>query len=344
MDTPEFHVFFRNLANRFRHETHLSDITFTALITIPGFKRDFIRFFFSDIEVANEDEIEVIREGRLQSGDGQPDFILRGSTWDLLVENKIEDRNYHFQQYGKEPLSEGRPIPRVGLLANHPVSQDGIPAAWKVRHWQDFAREFSNKDYGVFRPLFRSYLEYVKRICDMTDFTNFKFDLKSLPALTHFVRMVETVITTTRTQDYNLEVVPRHRLESCGETWAGKFFKIITKNGVVDLSLILCLGFELPHEISIGIDARPDQDWRYFKKVADHLPGSMANVYEGSRWPDANMVTLKMPSDSFRSLNDLCSKDEQMKQLRTFLTSCCDAILAAASTRKPPTTNLRIRH
>jgi hypothetical protein len=103
----QFQQFFTELAQRFCNENDLSDFTYVALEVIPEFKKDFVRFFHPSLEIGN-DEIQVVREFTLESTDEQPssrpDFLLRCGSWDLIVENKIWDRNYHFDQYGVKPL------------------------------------------------------------------------------------------------------------------------------------------------------------------------------------------------------------------------------------------------
>src|SRR5208283_87443 len=196
----EFQEFFTQLARRFCNENHLSDFTYTALQTIPEFKKDFVRFFFRNLET--DDDIEVFREFPLDSDDGRPDFVFRCNLWDLIVENKIWDRNYHFEQYGKKPLSPGKSLPFVGLIANHKVELPSHVTNWEARTWAVFARQFANKKYPPFEDVFDAYLQYVKKVCAMTEFKNFKFDLGSLSALTNFVRMIENTLRTASSNVY----------------------------------------------------------------------------------------------------------------------------------------------
>jgi len=67
----ELDQFFSKLAVRLRKEPALSDMTYTALETIPGFKNDFVQFFHPGLKC--EGDVEVFREFPLKSG-GQPDF------------------------------------------------------------------------------------------------------------------------------------------------------------------------------------------------------------------------------------------------------------------------------
>ena len=123
MSGTESDEFFGTMATRLRNETHLSDLTFTAMDILP-FKKDFVQFFFNELPLDPDEEITVSREFTLSSGDGQPDLVFRGHSWDLVVENKLGDQKYHFDQYGKTPLSKSRSLPRIGLIANHTVLGD----------------------------------------------------------------------------------------------------------------------------------------------------------------------------------------------------------------------------
>jgi len=192
MKGAEFDQFFKTLVRRLRKEIHLSDITYTAIEVIPGFKEDFIHYFFPALDT--NEEIEVTREFALASGDGQPDFVFSAESWDLIVENKIWDRNYHFHQYGKAPLEPGKLV-YVGLIANHAVS---VPSTWQFRHWSAFVDNFHKKNYGAFNLVLAAYLSYVKEICTMAEFEHFTFDSNSLFALTHFVRMLERALRTIK--------------------------------------------------------------------------------------------------------------------------------------------------
>src|SRR6266536_5427995 len=158
----EFGRFFKTLARRFRNETHLSDMTYTTIQVIPRFRDDFIHYFFDHLDT--NESIEVKREHRLPGG-GQPDFVFVAQSWDLIVENKIWDKEYH-PEYGKAPLREGRPLPKVGLIANHRV-KEALPEGWIFHEWMHFVDVFSQNDYGESQAVFDAYLTYVREICNV---------------------------------------------------------------------------------------------------------------------------------------------------------------------------------
>jgi hypothetical protein len=318
--TPEFRQFFKTLARRLRNETDLSDVTYSALQVIDEFKKDFVRYFF---HFNTDKDISVIREFPMPSGDGQPDFVFSAESWDLIVENKIWDENYHFDQYGTTPLGAGRPLPHVGLIANHRVS--GMPRNWKFREWTEFVDDFSTKDYGPFRAVFDAYLTYVREICNVAEFKKFTLDSKSLLGLTHFVRTAERALRNISSTSYEVTVKPTHKW-SFGESWAGHWFELKPTKPKDVLNLFFGIDFSEEHKVpAIAIDVHSHENPIYFK-VIERAPMESPS-FNKVLWKEDDMIQLRMPPKEFDSLNADSSKENQLSRLRLFLNACCDAIL-----------------
>ncbi|HEY1717097.1 MAG TPA: hypothetical protein VGH42_02235, partial [Verrucomicrobiae bacterium] len=256
----QFQEFFKKLARRFRSENHLSDFTYVALEVIPEFKKDFVHFFHPSLEIS-DNGIEVIREFTLKSSDqqpsGRPDFLLRCNAWDLIVENKIWDSDYHFGQYGVTPLVLGGRKPLVGLIANHKVEPTQQSQGWAIKTWDEFVEYFANKKYSPYDDVFSAYIEYVNKVCAMTKFNNFKFDANSLHALAYFARMIRATLDklpTVSNSMYEISVKDDWKW-NFGETWAGCFFEL--KRDGSNLCLFLFFGIDFDPErkaASITID------------------------------------------------------------------------------------------
>lgn len=155
---PDTKAFFHRLASRLRTENPLSDITYTALDIIPSFKADFIRFFYADIPV--DGSIDMTREQWLPSASGRPDFVFRAGRWNLIMENKIWDKHYHWDEYenhGYEPHSQTY-LALISCRKDIPPRQ-----GWSIRTWEHFVRAFENKTYGSCTSIFSGYISYVKR-------------------------------------------------------------------------------------------------------------------------------------------------------------------------------------
>jgi len=317
----EFDQFFKTLAGRLRKETHLSDITYTAIELIPEFKKDFIRYFFEHLNA--DEEIEVIREFPLPSADGQPDFVFRAESWDLIVENKIWDRKYHFDQYGKAPLKPGKLV-YVGLIANHAVP---IPSAstWQFRQWDDFVDKFGKKNYGRFHPVFVAYLNYVKEICTMAEFENFTFDPKSLFALTHFVRMAERALRTTSSASYEIVIKPNQKW-NFGDSWAGHWFDLKPADPKKTLNLFFGVDFSYERESpAITVDVHEPENPICFNAIKK--ASLKSSFFEKIFRKENETVQLHMPAERFNSVSADLSKENQLNALRSFLKASCDALL-----------------
>jgi hypothetical protein len=310
----EFREFFRTLARRLRNETHLSDITYSAIEVIPEFKKDFVHYFFSDLNT--DEDIEVRREFALPGNDGQPDLVFSGESWDLIVENKIWDENYHFDQYGKAPLYPQKPIPRVGLIANRHVG--GVPQNWKFRQWAEFVDHFRNKDYGRYGALFEAYLTYVREICKVAEFKEFTLEPKALFALTHFARMAERTLHNASTRSYEVAIKSSH----FGESWAGHWFELKPTGSKNTLTLFFGIDWSFEPGPAIVVEVLKRGNPKHFKLIEQTLLKSPS--FQKVR-REAGFFQLLMPTEAFNALNSQ-SKEKQLSTLRSFVGACCNAL------------------
>jgi hypothetical protein len=256
------------------------------------------------------------------SGDGQPDFVFSAESWDLIVENKLWDRNYHFEQYGKTPLQPGRPLPCVGLIANHRVT---VPESWQFRHWVNFVDEFSRRDYEQFSAVFNAYLTYVKEICIVAEFKKFTFVPESLSALTHFVRMAERALQNTSSASYELTIKPNHKW-GFGDSWAGHWFELNPTGSKKKLTLFFGIDFYYESESpAITVDVHKGENPTYFNAI-EKAPLKSRSFKKIVRKED-EIVQLQMPAEEFNSLNVDPSKDNQLSKLCSFVTASCDALV-----------------
>ena len=325
----ELDQFFSKLAGRLRKEPALSDITYTALETIPGFKKDFVRFFHPKLDC--DGDIEVFREFRLKAG-GQPDFVLqRGNSWDLIIENKIWDDNYHFDEYGKSPLRDEAPT-KLGLIAVIKVPPPPN-SSWATRQWADFVDYFEHKDYGPYTEVFKAYLSYVRKVCNMAEFEKFKIYPESLPALTSFSKMIQRTLEASSTDLYKIKVREVHKW-NFGDHWAGYFFDLITngKEGEVCLTVWYGLDFNSdrgPATIAVALHEN-ENDLEAFSRISENLPKSPA--YEKRLEPE--FTELRMPEAQFKAINNLASKEAQLSALKEFLKVCAETLVKVMHPQK----------
>ncbi len=319
MTENDFEEFFGAMAKRFRNETHLSDLTFTALELIPEFKKDFLHFFFPDLSFKDEDEIAVYREFSLGSSNGQPDLVFQSRNWDAIVENKLWDQNYHFDQYGAKPISPRKPT-HTGLIANHSVQRPPAASKWQIREWRNFLVAFECKKYPRYDGVFVAYLAYVKRICKMTEFKNFQFDPSSLFALTHFVRMAESALKVSTPDTYRI-TVQTSKKGNFGESWAGYWFQLHPTDSTEHLSLFFGIDFSFGPPPTIGVHVHKHENAQ-FQMIADSVNDGPS--YKIRREMKDGIVFLNLPNDQFLAINSETAKQKQLDALVRFLHTCCN--------------------
>ena len=186
MPIPPLTLFFRSLADRFRRENDLSDVTWAMCEASGAFKRIWIRFFFGealDPEAVTRIEREAVSDDR----GSRVDFLLRvrgGDTY--LIEVKIGDRNQHFGQYDRDYKI---PPERLGYITNYPLNNRKYK---NVRQWSAFYYELSKAD-GIpaeEQGLFQGYLEYLRSICGIVMLTE-KIEIDRMSALYALTLLVE---------------------------------------------------------------------------------------------------------------------------------------------------------
>jgi hypothetical protein len=150
--------YFRGLAERFKSENRLSDLTWVMCYSSGYFQSLFLDFCFDTTVEADKLEREY------SVGDSRPDFYFRDSSGqEYLIEIKIYDRGDHFEQYKKT-----FPNAQRAFLANYTEPEH---EGWMVKTWAGFIRcldektgkkpnELSDAEYSFIR----GYSDYVKSV------------------------------------------------------------------------------------------------------------------------------------------------------------------------------------
>lgn len=173
--------FIQNLSYRFRSENDLSDVTWTMCETSKKFKSFFIRFFFSNLN--NIETVILFREK--SNEDSRPDFILETNQGIYLIENKINDKKHHFEQYIK---TFNITADRLGYITNYPL----LKAGFKIHTWREFYLYAKDHIPHEESDLWSSYLEYLKSVCDIF-LTNKPMQLTGMFSLYSFYRSLDDV-------------------------------------------------------------------------------------------------------------------------------------------------------
>jgi len=212
-------TFFASLAKRRRREVDLSDVTYAVLQALPVLRRDFARFF--GVPVQEHDHIILEREVAVHGG--LADFLFEGPTWKLLVENKINDRNYHVDQYELRDVDQKTPY--YGLIAAHRVDPDQLTEAkkWTIRHWDEWL-EVLRKQGWASHPLVAGYIAYVQEVCRLLPPVEpFTLDPSGVSALGRFYLLLEHVLNqSVETPEYTRD----WRRWDCNRFGAGAYLTL----------------------------------------------------------------------------------------------------------------------
>lgn len=91
-------------------------------------------------------------------GDFRPDFFFEYDGEIYLIENKIEDKNQHFEKYVKTFKIDAS---HLGYIANYKIVKRGF----NTHTWKELYQYLQQKVPEEERTLWESYLEYIKSVC-----------------------------------------------------------------------------------------------------------------------------------------------------------------------------------
>ena len=174
--------FIVNLSHRFNSENDLSDVTWTMCQTSDRFQCVFLKFFFSWLKKDCAD-VYITRE---QANDNsRPDFVFEYRNETYVIENKIGDRNHHFEQYLETFKIEAK---NLGYIANYNIVKTGF-----VTHtWKELYLHLQQKIPSEEKTLWEAYLQYIKSVCYIY-LTTKPMDLNGMNSLYTFYRCLDDV-------------------------------------------------------------------------------------------------------------------------------------------------------
>lgn len=179
--------FISNLAVRFRNENDLSDITWSMCQSSMLFKKMFLGFFnFKEINNGNVAAIDIQRE--VSNEDSRPDFVFEVDGKEYLIENKIWDRDLHYEKYIKTYKITERG--RLKYITAYTISKEDYYAdfyTWK--HFYEYLKEkVPSEEYS----LWAGYLDYIKQVCNIF-YTDRPMDLKGMFSLYSFYNSLDGI-------------------------------------------------------------------------------------------------------------------------------------------------------
>ena len=305
--------FISNLAERFRSENDLSDITWTMCQTSDRFQCAFLKFFFPWLK---DDSRDVYIEREQSNDDSRPDFVFEYDGETYLIENKIGDKNHHFEQYIKTFKIDPS---HLGYIANYPIAKEGF-----ITHtWKDFYLYLQLIVPDEEASLWNAYLNYVKDVCYIYNPTK-AMNLNGMNSLYTFIRCLEDVFAVDR-EEFTSELYSNRKDTKSGGNFLcrpldgvmGKYFGLTFK-GVHINKTWGWMGVYFERELPlICIGFRDEKNWG--KPVYNFLSKSYQIIPEGklctAPYPEdgAYWYDFKAPKDF-----DKLSLEEQIKLLKDF--------------------------
>lgn len=210
--------FFLNLSERLYDENSLSDITWAFAKANPDFMKIFMGLFHFDFNI--DEPWNIYRES--SENDSRPDFIIEQGDKRFIVENKIYDRNNHFEQYAKTFDKDKR-----GFIANYRVPMETERKyGFSRATWEDLigiiSREINNLDpLDEGTKMLQAYTEYVKEVCGIVEMKEMRLD--KLVSLYHFNKLVEHIVRSS-VEGYECELINQGKC--FGESYSGRYFAL----------------------------------------------------------------------------------------------------------------------
>lgn len=318
-----FSEFGRILGTRQYSENNLSNFTYATLKSIPGFKKDFINYFLPfDAQIEHADGIEVKRELEFQKVDrsfGRADLHFSAPEWKLLLENKIDDRNYRFEDYRNDKSNT-----YYGLITNHEVI--GVPENWINHTWREFLNNFEYKQYGNQTGLFNMYIEYVREVCSLKKLQKFYINNEALYSLYNFINMAEITINSIHTDRYISRIYSSYK--SFYPNWAGYYFTLEQKMGATLWPYFGIFYGEKEVTICVTIENnRSIIEEKHFKMITERI-GHVADTtkFNIKFIKDAGEIHLCCNPEIIKQLN-ISEVEKQKEILKEFVIAACDTLL-----------------
>lgn len=310
--------FFSRFAERRYRENELSDVTWALCHAVPKFAEVLAQFI--GIEVSSGTAVKVDREVDLGAGN-RIDISCSVDSVTIFVEVKIYDRNYHLRQYAQRIV--GRPGSRLVLLTNHVLDREQQIEAkqlgWSVCSWRDFVSRVESAFHSD-DVLVDAYLRYVRRVCNMVELREIRFDPNSLYSLVSLNALIEEVIGGTSHDDFTYSRYKSSR--DHGPGWTGAYFQLQYHHADIQRQVWCFFGlfFEEPESTRLGVWI--DRDWNAkFLGAARELE----NLPSDQKWSNTDGFGIAVAGEELQSLLSL-PLAKQRSQLQSLFSKLLEPI------------------
>lgn len=317
-ETLRIQTFLRALGQRrVNDEVALSDLTYSLMSVSPAFRLVFCEFF--GVRIKDPLAWSVEREYPL-GGNLRVDLALTspsGQTY--LIENKINDRNYHFKEYGESRA--GLKAQGLWLISGHVVTEKP-PSKWTVRSWSDLVQHLEQSKLTEDEDLVRSFEAYLKGACQMAPIKEIRLNDEALVSLFYLNNLFDKTISTFQSPTAKCQTYKTSYNFDNGNM--GKYLAL-SINGSKEL-LFPWLGLTYEDEPCIGIWFDKDTGWG--RPVHSHasLRTGEKNYYKIHRDSNGTWFELKDPHyETFMS----STREQQALILSSFFSEVIQDVASA---------------
>jgi hypothetical protein len=230
--------FFEALAQRLRKEPKLSDIVWTMCSVSGLFRCIFLEYCFEKpISVSGDIQREFPRNS------SQPDFYFVDiNENEYIIENKIYDRQQHFEQYIVD-----FPKAKRSFIANYIEDEH---KGWFIKNWKDFIKHLENniadkKTKTEEVGLICSFILYLKSVTNYVEAKT--MDLSNISSLRDFYTIISELIEQNGFKEYNKLTT------AIDSDYYGKYFYYTNKEGK---DVYIWMGLYIPEQSAIYIFQR----------------------------------------------------------------------------------------
>jgi hypothetical protein len=260
----------RAFADRRASENDLSDMLYAAMRISSAFAADVCGLF--DFQIAAGAKCSVQRE--FAADVGRPDLMV--TTDDermLIIEVKLDDRDYHFDQYG--PHSADFKRAQVGLLTNHALNPKDrhIAKSWTAVQWSRLLDFIDERQYGASSDAISAFSAYARKVCRRERLSAMRFDYETFASLRALTAVLRKIVEDVEIPHCSTSLYTRGS-SSYGAEHFGYYYEIKTENGLIAYPFF-GLSFNLEDDFWCGIEMWRDYgDLASFTHLSQRLPNA----------------------------------------------------------------------
>jgi hypothetical protein len=316
--------FFKKLSTRLTSENNLSDLTWALAETNPTFLETFMELFKFEKFKPGE-PAEIRRE--FPVGDSRPDFLVEQGDMRFWIENKIEDRQNHFEQYTKAFPDDAK-----GFISAYTLDVEEKEQAQKngfrYSTWRGMVDLLQDKlSQGIFADksgIVDAYVEFVKEVCGIMELKKVRPEdgVRSLHA---FTRLASWVIAEGLDKE-GFTCTKYDPKRAFGECRAGQYGALTYSKSAQDFYPLLGMEFNIDKDRP-AIIVWVEEDWNkdIYEKFTELKYSN--NSFDYRKDKDNGFLEFSLKDDAFDAFMK-APLESQKKLLVDFFDSVIDEIVS----------------